>query len=124
MQPAPYNIDKAKFSLLANSWWVQAARVGDVQCGAIPLHQREHSPGEERGEGHYFQVIGRGGIISFYLVYSSADPVHQRLEPGERKMHPPQISLWWKVFLYVDDLGSSEAEAEGIGPLSMIRRQL
>ena len=56
----------------------------------------------------------------FFTHYSSADPVHQRLESGEGKMYPPQISLRWKVFLYVDDLDSSEAEAEGIGPLLMI----
>ena len=70
---------------------------------------------------HYFQVMGgegRGGAI--IVFYSSADPVHQRMEPGEGKMYPPQISLRWKVFLYVDDLDSSEAEAEGIGPLLMI----
>ena len=80
---------------------MQAARVGDVQCGAISLQQREHSPGEERGEGHYFQpkiqVMGGEGPSLFFIHYSSADPVHQRLEPGERKMHPPQISLRWKV---------------------------
>ena len=80
MQPAPaYNIDKAKFSLLANSRWVQAAWVGDVHCGAIPLHQREHSPGDKRGEEHYFQVMGgerRGGaIIVFYpLLFHRSCP--------------------------------------------------
>ena len=124
MQPAPaYNIDKAKFSLLANSRWVQAARVGDVHCGAIPLHQREHSPGDKRGEEHYFQVMGgerRGGaIIVFYpLLFRRSCPSTTGI--GRRKNVSPSDFAAMEGFSNVDDLNSSEAEAEGIGPLLMI----